>query len=255
MNGEAPTAHSWLSRLSIRWILPVAVVLPVLVVALILTWLSYRTGQKTANELAGQSIRQIHERIESHLQHLMDRPTAINQLNLSHLREGVIALDDPGRSRKPVFETLETFPDVSSIVLGSATGQVMWVIRYPGETTYEYAIKSAPDAPMHEFAMGRDGQIGPQPLNQFKFDTVTRPWYRAAIEANGPSWGNVYIWVRGGKGVTLGVSYVEPYRDPQGAILGVINCELTLADISAFLNKLEIGKTGMAFIIERDGNL
>ena len=35
----------------------------------------------------------------------------------------------------------------------------------------------------------------------------------------------------------------------------MINCELTLADISAFLKRLEIGKTGTAFIIERDGNL
>lgn len=208
MNGEARSGRTWLSGLSIRWILPAAVVLPVFAVALVLTWLSFRTGQKTANELAGQSIRQIHQRIESHLQHLMDLPPAINQLNLSRLREAVIALDDPARSRKPVFETLETFPDVSSIVLGNARGQVMWVIRYPGEATYEYGIKPAPDAPMQEFAMGRDGQIGEKPVNQYLFDAVKRPWYRAAIEADGATWGNVYIWVRGGKGVTLGVSYV-----------------------------------------------
>jgi serine phosphatase RsbU (regulator of sigma subunit) len=103
--------------------------------------------------------------------------------------------------------------------------------------------------------MGRDGQVGATPLNSYKFDAVNRPWYRSAIEAGGPTWGNVYVWVRGGKGVTLGVSYVEPYRDAQGNILGVVNCELTLADISAFLSRLEVGKTGMAFIIERDGNL
>ena len=35
----------------------------------------------------------------------------------------------------------------------------------------------------------------------------------------------------------------------------MINCELTLADISAYLGRLQIGKTGKAFIIERDGNL
>src|SRR5688572_756626 len=243
------------SRLSIRWILPAAVVAPVLAVAVVLTLLAYRTGQRTANDLAGQSIRQIHARIEGHLNRLMDLPPAINQLNRARLRDGRMTLHDPAHNRKAVFETLETFADVSSIVLGGARGHVMWVIRYPGETTYEYAIKSAPDAPMQEFAMGADGQLGATPINAYAFDAVNRPWYRAAIEANEPTWGDVYVWVRGGKGVTLGVPYVEPYRDALGNVLGVINCELTLADISAFLKRLQVGKTGLAFIIERDGNL
>jgi serine phosphatase RsbU (regulator of sigma subunit) len=246
---------TWTSKLSIRWILPAAVVLPVLAVALALTLLAYRTCQHSANELAEQSMRQIHGRIESHLEQLMDLPPAMNRLNVTRLRQGLISLDDPARSRTLVFETLQTFPAVSSIVLGSAHGQVMWVIRYPGETSYEYAIKSAPDAMMQEFAMAADGQVGATPRNTYTFDDTKRPWYRAAIDANEPTWGNVYVWVRGGQGVTLGVPYVEPYRDSSGGILGVINCELTLADISAYLSQLEIGKTGLAFIVERDGNL
>lgn len=246
---------SWLSKVSIRWILPAAVVLPVLAVAVILIWLAYRTGERTAHDLVGQSIHQIHERIEGHLVRLLDLPPAINQLTAARLRDGQISLDNPAASPKAVFETLQTFSDVSSIVLGSAQGPVMWVIRYPGETTYEYAIKPTPTATMQEFAMAADGQIGAQALNSYEFNAVMRPWYRAAIDANGPTWGNVYVWVRGGKGVTLGVPYVEPYRDPQGSIVGVINCELTLADISAFLKRLQVGKTGLAFIMERDGSL
>jgi serine phosphatase RsbU (regulator of sigma subunit) len=185
----------------------------------------------------------------------MNLPPAINQLNMGRLRDGLLSLDDPARSRKAVFETLATFPEISSVVLGAAQGQVMWVIRYPGETTYEYAIKAVPDGMMQEYAMDASGQIGSAPIGSYAFNTVMRPWYRAAIEADGPTWGSVYVWVRGGKGVTLGVSYVEPYRDTAGVLQGVVNCELTLADISSFLKQLRIGKTGLAFIMERDGNL
>jgi len=244
-----------MSKVSIRWIMPAVVMAPVIVVAIVLTMLAYETARSTANDLAGQNMRQIHERIEAHLSQLMDLPPAINELNRSRLRQGVLSLGDPARNRTPIYETLRTFPDVSSIVLGSAAGQVMWVIRYPGETSYEYAIKAQPDSPMCEYTMGADGQIGAAPLRAYKFNTVGRPWYRAAIAADGPTWGSVYVWIRGGKGETLGVSYVEPFRDEKGALLGVINCELTLADISAFLKRLEIGKTGEAFIIERDGSL
>jgi phosphoserine phosphatase RsbU/P len=242
-------------KISIRWIMPAVVVAPVLVVVTLLTALAYQTSQRTVSDLAGQNMRQIHQSIETHLNQLMDLPPEINELNRSRLQEGILSLNDPPHNRKLIYQTLQTFPAVSSIVLGSATGQVMWIIRYPGETTYEYAMKARPDSPMVEYTMGADGQIGPTPLRSYPFNTIARPWYQGAIAENGPTWGNVYVWIRGGKGTTLGISYVEPFNDEAGKLQGVINCELTLADISAFLQKLEIDKTGDAFIIERDGNL
>src|SRR4051794_36868653 len=110
-------------------------------------------------------------------------------------------------AKRLCFETLETFPDVSSIVLASEQGQIMWVIRYPGETAYEYAIKTTPDAMMQEYAMAADGKTGPAPVSSYRYNPLVRPWYRAAIDADGATWGSVYSWIRGGKGVTLGLSY------------------------------------------------
>src|ERR1700721_1903437 len=103
--------------------------------------------------------------------------------------------------------------------------------------------------------MSADGRIGNEPLRSYPFDTIKRPWYRAAIDANAATWGDIYVWERGGKGVTLGIPYVEPHRDEQGHLLGVVNCEITLADISAYLKRLQVGKSGVAFIVERDGDL
>ncbi len=97
---------TWRSGLSIRWILPVAVVAPMLALASVLTARAYTTGRRTANEFASENTRQIHQRIEDHLDRLMDLPPAINQLNLSRLRCGRKDLDDPARSRLPAFQTL-----------------------------------------------------------------------------------------------------------------------------------------------------
>src|SRR5262249_13775803 len=150
---DGRSAGNWSSRLSIRWILPAAVVIPVFAIALVLIILAYKTGQQSVSDLAGQRISQIHERIESHLNHLMDLPPAINRINLSRLREGVLVIDDPARGRKLVYETLEAFPEISSIVLGSAKGHDVATIRYPGETSYTYAIKDALDGPMRDYVM------------------------------------------------------------------------------------------------------
>ena len=51
----------------------------------------------------------------------------------------------------------------------------------------------------------------------------------------------------------MGISYVEPIFSEKKELLGVINCELTLSDISLYLSKMRVGKTGRAFIVERDG--
>jgi sigma-B regulation protein RsbU (phosphoserine phosphatase) len=247
--------HSSGRFVSIRWILPAAIVIPVLAVAVILIVLSVRTGRENATDLASQNARNIHHGIESRLNQLMSLPPAVNRMNEMRLREGMIALDNPGPARSRLFLSLQAFPDVSGIVLASAKGHATWVIRYPGETSYEYAIKASPDAPMQEYTMAPDGAIGAEPIRSFDYDPTARPWYQAAMQSADPTWGPVYTWVRGGKPVTLGFSRVEVIRDAAGAALGVINCEVTLSDICAFLKHLEIGKTGLAFIIERNGDL
>jgi phosphoserine phosphatase RsbU/P len=243
------------SRLSIKWILPPLIVLPVIIVAAVLITLDYRTSRRSVNELADENMQQIHRTIEEHLSCLMDLPPAINGLDRRMLETGQLSLTDVDRNRQTVLRTLRTFPAVSSIVIGNATGPTMWVIRYPGQKTYEYAIKTGFQAHMEEYALDDDGNINGPKLADYVFQPTKRPWYKAAIQADGPTWGNVYIWVRHGKGETLGVPYVEPYRASDGHILGVINTELTLADISSFLGQVQVGKTGKSFIVDRDGQL
>ncbi len=246
---------SRIARTSTKWILPLVLVAPVLVVASALTLLAHTTGKRSAGDLANQSMQQIHKRIEEHLTRLLDMPPAINELNKRMLATGELSLSKVDRNRVPVFETLNIFQAVSSVVIGRAEGETMWVIRYPGESTYEYAIKRSPEAKMEEYALDEKGRTVGKRLSQYDFHPTLRPWYKAAIAADGPTWGEVYVWVRGGKGETLGIPYVEPYRDANSNILGVIDTEFTLSDISVFLGQLEVGKTGKAFIMEGDGNL
>ena len=174
--------------------------------ATVLTLLAYTTGKGTADDLADQNMRQIHSRIEEHLTQLLEMPPAINRLNRRMLATGELSLSDVDANRVPVFETLNIFDAVSSVVLGKATGQTMWVIRYPGETTYEYAIKRAPDAHMEEYPLDDQGGIGGARLSKYEYYPTVRPWYKAAIAADGPTWGEVYIWVRNGRG--------EPWASP-----------------------------------------
>lgn len=149
---------SFPSRLSIKWLLPPLLVLPVVLVAGVLTWAAYTSGKRAADDLAERNTRRVHTRIEEHLTRLMDMPPAINRLHRRMLAKGQLSLTDMDRNRVPIFETLNIFPAVSSVVIGKASGEAMWVIRYPGETTYEYAVKRSPDGLMTAYCLGEGGR-------------------------------------------------------------------------------------------------
>ena len=252
---QAAPRKSLRSRLSVRVLMPVTLAVPVVIVSAVLIWLGFHTGKQSANELAGQSTEQVHHRIEEHLTRLLDLAPAMNELEKHMLATGELSWQDMDRNRLPVFRLLNIFPEVPSIVLGSADDRAMWVIRYPGETSYEFAIKTQTGKTMDEYTLGDDGRIVSDRLNANAYSPLIRPWYQSAIQADGPTWGAVYPWVRGGMPVTLGVSYVEPVKDDTGQTLGVLCTEMTLSDISDYLSRMRIGRTGKAFIIERDGNM
>ena len=244
-----------ISRLPIKITAPLVLTVPVLVVVAVLSLVAFMHSRSAVNDLANQNMDQIHSRIEEHLSQLMNMPPAINRLNKRMLATGELSLSDVARNRVPVHETLEVFPEVPSVVVCNASGETMWVIRYPGESTYEYAVKLAPEAKMEEYTLGDDGQIISECLSAYAWRPTKRPWYIDAIEAGEPTWGRVYVWLREGKAETLGIPYTEPVWDDEGNVAGVIISEMTLSDISVYLQRLQVSETGKAFIMERSGDL
>jgi serine phosphatase RsbU (regulator of sigma subunit) len=53
----------------------------------------------------------------------------------------------------------------------------------------------------------------------------------------------------------LAMAYVQPFHHNKGHLLGVMTAELTMDDITKFLEKLRVGRTGKAFIIDHEGRL
>ena len=170
------------SRLSIKWIMPPLMILPVIIVSAVLISLDYSTSRSSIDDLADRNMQEIHSNIAQHLSYLMELPPAINALNRRMIDSGELSLTDMARNREPMFHTLSTFPTVSSIVIGSADDRATWVIRYPYETNYEYALKTTPQSNMEEHTLAADGNITGPLLASYDYRPTVRPWYKTAVK-------------------------------------------------------------------------
>jgi PAS domain S-box-containing protein len=84
------------------------------------------------------------------------------------------------------------------------------------------------------------------------FDARTRPWYTGALEAGDATWSDIYILFTG---QDMAIAASRPVYDQGQGLLGVASIDIFISHLSAFVQSLEIGETGSAFIVERSGML
>jgi signal transduction histidine kinase/CheY-like chemotaxis protein/HPt (histidine-containing phosphotransfer) domain-containing protein len=84
------------------------------------------------------------------------------------------------------------------------------------------------------------------------YDPRTRPWYRAALEANRAIWTDPYIFAAAGE---LGITYATPVRNRRGELLAVVGIDFTLADLAAVAREQARAISGTAFVASDTGRL
>lgn len=249
--------RSVIKKLPIKITAPVLVTAPVLIAVVVLSIVAFIQGRSTANNLASQNMQQIHGRIEERIEGLIATPPSVNRLNAQLIQDGKLDLKDLRSWGKTLYEQKQVFADLTGIMWGGTDGRVAWMFHYPGQDTLEFGVRDDKTGKnVQLFTVDAQGQFSSEPTGGYEFDPCVRPWYLAGMEAGKPVWSPPYTYLHEeADKVTVGLPYVQPFRDESGDVLGIIESELSLDDFSDFLGSLTIGKTGLAFVIDRDGLL
>ncbi|QDS99161.1 SpoIIE family protein phosphatase [Adhaeretor mobilis] len=244
------------SKLPLRISAPIVLSLPVLIAVAVLSLIAFWQARSAANKMANDQIVEIHKRIDQQLGDLLSMPARINRINAQMLDEDRLDLGDLRSWRAFLYEQAMAFEMLSGILWGSAEGEAVWMFRYPGKEGYEFGIKDDDTGEeVFEYRMDAKNQMSADPVGHYEYDPRKRPWYTNAIRAGEAAW-TEYAWVnQDGGEVTYGLAYPQPYYNQEGELLGVLDAEISLHDVSRFLGSLEIGRTGMAYIIDREGDL
>ena len=248
---------AFVSKIPMKISLPLLFTAPVICVVIFLSIIAFSEGKTAANDLMAQNLVQIHDHIEERLDELLNLPSHIQRINANLIMEGWLDLKRLRDWQSTLIEQVLTFKGLSSITWGGSDGRSVGVTRYPEEFGFEFIIKDEQTGnKLEEFYCDIHGRMEKKPRDRLLWDPRNQPWYYAAVKAGKPTWTAPYA--RGYKDNTnkiLAMGYVQPLYNSSEQLIGVMNAELTLDDISLFLEGQRVGRTGKAFLVDHRGRL
>ncbi|HIK46514.1 MAG TPA: cache domain-containing protein, partial [Leptolyngbyaceae cyanobacterium M65_K2018_010] len=220
-------------------------------------YLSLRNGQKTVQTLANQIRQELTARIEEELQTYFESPHAINRLNGAALARGDIDVETAQFGEAQLYQQMKIAPNIAFVYCGSSRrGEFFGVLRSPQDGSLQLSYGNSGNRFLREYySLDVVGQRTFRVSQASKvFDARQRPWFRAAVSAQGPAWTDVYIaFTTKLPNITASL----PVYDRSGKqLLGVCATDVVLPEeFRSFLQSLKIGRSGQAFVVDRKGNL
>ena len=241
-------------KLPLRTVLVVSFVVQIAAAVGLTAGLSLRNGQKAANDLAIQLGEKASDRIQEHLQTYLLQGNLLQRNSRNILFHEDIDIQDTTALARHFWHQLRASDGITSIYMGYPDGSFVGVQeRGNGETVlWEVDSDSAPKRTTYRFDHAGERQ---EEITAQSYDPRMRPWYQAVVNNRHASWSPIYEFASHDYSV-LGITLAAPiYGRDRDTLSGVIALDLTLEQISSYLQVLDITPNGEAFIIERNGSV
>lgn len=244
---------------SLRAALLVPFVGVVVLVAVSISLLSYQTGLKAVDELSEQLLLDISNRVTQ----ATSRHLGSSSVMLNVLVPEVTANGSVGPSTNLIPDSLAEFEqrmwiasnlqsgEESYLYFGANDGGFVGLNRHGSDGKFELRLREAQSPVRTVFATRGPGDRG-QTLRTDNYDPRTRPWFVAATKKAALTWSDVYIDFTT---KALTVTLAKPVFTPQGSQRGVVATDIPLTALTEFVRGLQVSRTGVAFIVERNGTL
>ncbi|WP_293128047.1 ATP-binding protein [Microcoleus sp. bin38.metabat.b11b12b14.051] len=235
----------------LRTVLIVPFVLQIIGAVGIVGYLSFRNGQKAVNDLASQLRTEISSRIDQHLDSQLDTARHLAQVNADAFDVGLIDPKDLDNMARFFSKQMQLF-NIGYISFGAPGGEFAGAGYQVDQNIVSGTSnpKQRGNRNYHFYNTdnyGRPTKLA-EILKNYEFDKEL--WYSNTVKARKPTW-VLYQWEM--TPFHLAVSANRPIYDKKNQLIGVIGIDQRLSQISDFLRKLKVSKSGRTFIVERSG--
>lgn len=239
-------------KLRLRTALMIPLLLQIVATVGLVGYLSFRNGAKAVDDLASQLMSELSLRINQRVESYLAVPKQVQQMNLRAIANGTLNLADFEQTGITFWNQVQTF-GVVYIDYTTSQGEYSGAGYFRGAPEIaEITRKHPKDVYAYKpDAQGKRGQLTIQAGNAR--NVVGESWYREAVAARSTIWSSIYRWASSPDQISIGIN--TPLYAPKNALRGVLGVDISLSQINTFLQSLQVGKTGRAFIMEGSGRL
>jgi diguanylate cyclase (GGDEF)-like protein len=240
--------------LTLRQMLTVPYVVLVLVAALAIGYMSYRTGYKAVDTLSDYLLKETVGRISQAVERHVAGSGAVLE---TAFPGGVFAPDEIGkdveslRTRFWLATSVHRDPN-NYAYYGDSKGHFFGLWRF-SDTEAELRLRTDASSPRRIYHFtGIRGTLEKPISEEKQYDPRERPWYKAGQSNSTQTWTSIYIDF---KTLELVGTRARRVNNAAGEFAGVVATDLSLKHLSTFLQQLKLSPNGFAFIVEPNGNL
>lgn len=241
-------------KVRLRTTLVVTFVVQIVAAVGLVGFLSFRNAQKAVNDLASQLRSEISARIHQELKGYFESPHRLNQLNSSAFARRKIDLATGARAPQ-LLQQLKISPFINAIYCASEAGEFLGTVRVLEDNSLNlWAANELTDQHLYLYQVDAEGQATDRLSDRGAYDPRQRPWYQKALQVGKPTWTDVYLSF---STLLPTVTASQPvYDKTTQQIIGVCAADVLLPDnFRKFLSQLSIGKSGLAFVSDRTGQI
>ena len=242
------------AKLPLRRLLTVPYVLLVVLIALVIGLLSYRSGRNIVDNLSGQLLVETVNRIAQAVDRHVSGSAAVLE---AAFPKGVVApasiQDDMAALRTRFWLATSVHRDPNNYAYyGDRHGNFFGLWRF-SDSDAELRLRSKGEGPRDIYRFtGIAGPLGtPAPENKL-YDPRVRPWFNAAQSGTSATWTSIYIDF---KTLELVATRARRVNNAADEFEGVVATDLSLKQVNSFLSKLALSANGVAIVLEPNGNL
>ena len=226
-------------------------ILQILAVVGLTGYFSWRNGQKTVESMAIRLGEEVTAHIEKHVDGYTNTPSLFLEVNQAAVETGNLDLNDFERLTRYFWKQTQLSEAVPYVYFANPQGDFVGVWRQSEELT-TFRLRTAETAPKREVYQLNSLGEPVERLSNNDYDPRSRPWYKTAVKSGQATWSPIYVF---SQPLSLGLTRVSPLYDQNNDLLGIMAADITLADVSEFLQQLQISDSGQVFIMEHSGDI
>lgn len=239
-------------KISLKNLLIISFVVQIVFVTGFTGYISFKNGKKAIKEHSFLLRNELTLRIKDIIGKFLNEPLIVNQSLANSFDLEYLPVNNKIKIRPFFWKQIKLFKRVNYVAIGTEEGQGYGYKRQLDGSFVSHESDSSTGYTINYHNVDTQGNLLDIVSSIPKFDARTRPWYISAKQSGKAIWTGVYPEV-GTK--SLQIAATLPLYNDQQEFMGVLATTFFFSHIDNFLKKMEIGKTGQAFLIERNGLL